>query len=187
MPDHLRARRRRRQHPIDAEVYHRGFAVGPEFRNGASYYNIELPIGPPFGGPLFFAHYSFCGLDPRGLVDRYADYWQQNVSHVRINRQHCIRNPNLFKGYGSDCWGLTASDDPGGYVAHSPTVGYGTLSPTAAMASFPYAPDECLATLRHFLSAHGDRLWRRFGFVDAFFRRQAAGTPTVFWPSIRGR
>ncbi len=156
------------RHGIDPECYHQGFASGPEFRNGERYYDIELPLGPPYGGPLFFAHYSFCGLDPRGLSDRYADYWQQNVSHVRINQQHCIVNPNRFKDYGADAWGLTASDDPGGYEAHSPTVDNGTLTPTAAMSSFPYAPVECLRTARHFLERYGNALWRRFGFADAF-------------------
>ncbi|HTT07016.1 MAG TPA: glucoamylase family protein [Steroidobacteraceae bacterium] len=156
------------RHAIEPELYHRGFASGPEFRNGAHYYGIELPLGPAFGGPLFFAHYSFCGLDPRGLSDRYADYWRQNLHHMRINQQHCIVNPHHFPGYGSDCWGLTASDDPGGYEAHSPTVDNGTLSPTAALSSFPYAPAECLRALRYFLATHGDALWGRFGFVDAF-------------------
>lgn len=162
------------RHAIDPQLYHRGFASGPEFLNGGRYYDIELPLGPPFGGPLFFAHYSFCGLDPRGLSDRYADYWQQNVNHVRINHQHCIANPNGFAGYGADCWGLTASDDPGGYEAHSPSVDNGTLAPTAALSSFAYAPAECLRTLRHFLATEGDTLWRRFGFVDAY-------SPTRRW------
>jgi len=162
------------RHAIDPELYHRGFASGPQFLNGGRYYGIELPLGPPFGGPLFFAHYSFCGLDPRGLSDRYADYWLQNVNHVRINRQHCIANPSRFAGYGSDCWGLTASDDPGGYEAHSPTVDNGTLTPTAALSSFAYAPQDCLRTLRHFLATEGDALWRRFGFVDAY-------SPTRRW------
>ncbi|REN20728.1 beta-glucosidase, partial [Mycobacterium tuberculosis] len=66
------------RHAIDPKVYHRGFASGPDFLNGRSYHGIELPLGPPNGGPLFFAHYSFCGLDPRGLKDRYADYWELN-------------------------------------------------------------------------------------------------------------
>lgn len=156
------------RHVIDPELYHQGFASGPEFRNGGRYYGIELPLGPPLGGPLFFAHYSFCGLDPRGLGDRYADYWLQNVNHVRINRQYCMANPRHCIGYGADCWGLTASDDPLGYVAHSPMVDTGTLSPTAALSSIPYAPAECLRLLRHLLAQYGERLWRRFGFVDAF-------------------
>jgi hypothetical protein len=157
-----------RRHAIDPIVYHRGYAGGRDFVNGRSYYGIELPLGPPYGGPLFFAHYSFCGLDPRGLKDRYADYWQQNVQHVQINRAHCSANPLGYKGLSALCWGLTASDDAAGYDAHSPLNDNGTISPTAALSSLPYAPAEVLATLRHFLSAHGSRIWGRYGFVDAF-------------------
>jgi hypothetical protein len=157
-----------RRHPIDPIVYHRGFASGREYLNGRNYYHIELPLGAAYGGPLFFAHYSFCGLDPRGLKDSYADYWQQNLRHVQINRAHCIANPQGHKGYGASCWGLTASDDPDGYEAHAPAVDNGTISPTAALSSLPYAPQEVMQVLRHFLSAHGERLWGRYGFVDAF-------------------
>jgi hypothetical protein len=156
------------RYPIGPNVYHRGFASGPGFCNGNAWYDVELPLGMPYGGPLFFTHYSFCGLDPRGLSDRYADYWEQNVRHVRINRAHCIANPKRFAGYGESCWGLTASDDPGGYSAHAPDNDNGTVSPTAALASLPYAPREVMAVLRHFLKRHGKRVWRELGFVDAF-------------------
>ena len=157
-----------RRHAIDPSVYHRGYAAGPDFINGRSYYGIDLPLGPPYGGPLFFAHYSFCGLDPRGLKDRYADYWQQNTRHVQINRAHCSANPLGHKGLSATCWGLTASDDPQGYEAHAPVLDNGTIAPTAALSSMPYAPAEVLQTLRHFLSEHGSRIWGRYGFVDAF-------------------
>jgi hypothetical protein len=153
---------------VDPMTYHRGYATGRHFLNGQAYFDIELPLGVPFGGPLFFAHYSFCGLDPRGLKDRYADYWQQNVHHVRINHAHCVANPHGFKGYGTACWGLTASDEQNGYSAHAPDNDNGTISPTAALASFPYAPREAMLALRHFLTAHGDKVWSRYGFVDAF-------------------
>lgn len=156
------------RHAIAPEVYHRGFASGNGFRNGKSYHGIELPLGMPYGGPLFFAHYSFCGLDPRGLVDRYADYGDLNRRHVQINRAHCIANPQGFKGYGASCWGLTASDDPDGYLAHAPDVDNGTITPTAALASLPYAPAEVMQVLRHFLGVHGRKIWREYGFVDAF-------------------
>jgi hypothetical protein len=155
-------------HSVEPAVYHRGFASGKGFRNRKSWYGIELPLGPPYGGPLFFAHYSFCGLDPRGLKDRYADYWEQNVRHVGINRAHCSANPGKFEGYGESCWGLTASDDPTGYSAHAPDNDNGTISPTAALASLPYAPAEVMFVLRRFLVTRGKRLWREFGFVDAF-------------------
>ncbi|HEV7984747.1 MAG TPA: glucoamylase family protein [Steroidobacteraceae bacterium] len=157
-----------RRYAIEPSVYHRGYAAGRDFINGRSYYGIELPLGAPYGGPLFFAHYSFCGLDPRGLKDRYADYWQQNVRHVQINRAHCSANPRGHRGLSATCWGLTASDDPQGYAAHSPMIDNGTIAPTAALSSLPYAPLEVLQTLRHFLSEHGARLWGRYGFVDAF-------------------
>lgn len=161
-----------RRHAIDPAVYHRGYAAGRDFLNGNSYYGIELPLGMPYGGPLFFAHYSFMGLDPRGLSDRYADYWELNQRHVQINRAHCIANPGGFQGYGEDCWGLTASDDYAGYSAHAPDNDNGTISPTAALASLPYAPTEVMQVLRHFLSVHGDRIWKRYGFVDAFSEQQ---------------
>jgi hypothetical protein len=160
------------RHAIDAAVYHRGFASGPGFSTRQSWYGIDLPLGMSHGGPLFFAHYSFCGLDPRGLTDEYADYWAQNVHHVRINRAHCMANPGQFSGYGESCWGLTASDDPSGYSAHAPDNDNGTISPTAALASLPYAPQEVMSVLRHLLRRHGKRAWRELGFVDAFCESQ---------------
>jgi hypothetical protein len=156
------------RYPIDPHVYHRGFATGREFINGRTWGGIELPLGPASGGPLFFTHYSFCGLDPRGLADRYASYWEQNLRHVRINHAHCTANPHHHRGYGEHCWGLTASDDPEGYAVHSPENDNGTIAPTAALASFPYAPAEAMKALRHFLGTYGERIWRRHGFVDAF-------------------
>lgn len=156
------------RHPVDPIVYHRGYAAGRDFLNGKKYYGIELPLGMPYGGPLFFTHYSFCGLDPHGLKDGYADYFEQNQRHVRINHAHCVTNTKGFKGYGAECWGLTASDDPDGYAAHDPPSDNGTISPTAALSSFPYAPQEAMAALRHFLKAYGTKVWGRYGFVDAF-------------------
>jgi hypothetical protein len=160
------------RHGVDPIVYQRGFAAGRDFLNGKSYYGIPLPLGMPYGGPLFFAHYSFCGMDPRGLKDRYADYWEQCLHHVRINRAHCELNPLHHEGYSGSCWGLTASDDPSGYSAHAPDNDNGTISPTAALSSMPYAPREALQAMRHFLTAHGDKVWGRYGFVDAFCEAQ---------------
>jgi hypothetical protein len=153
---------------IDAEAYHGGWAQSRTFTNGREFYGIRLPLGPDYGGPLFFAHYSFLGLDPRGLRDRYADYWQQNVAHTLMNYEHCVRNPGGFKGYGPDCWGLTASDDHQGYAAHAPDHDLGVISPTAALSSFPYAPEHSMRALRHFYDRLGDRIWGEYGFIDAF-------------------
>jgi hypothetical protein len=159
-------------HPIPADAYHCGWAEGGNFKNGKEFYGIRLPLGPDFGGPLFFAHYSFLGLDPRGLKDRYADYWEQNVNHTLINRKHCIRNPHHFKGYGRDSWGLTASDDHLGYHAHAPDADLSIISPTAALSSFPYAPQHSMRALRHFYYGLGSKIWGECGFVDAFSETQ---------------
>jgi hypothetical protein len=155
-------------HTIAPEVYHRGWTDSPTFRNGKTYDGITLPLGPPQGGPLFFAHYSFLGLDPRGLSDRYADYWAQNRAHALINRAHCIANPHKFAGYGANCWGLTACDGDRGYNAFAPDNDHGVIAPTAALASMPYTPAESMAALRHFYEDMGERLWRDRGFADAF-------------------
>jgi hypothetical protein len=120
------------------------------------------------GGPLFFAHYSFLGLDPRGLTDRYADYWQQCLAHALINRAHCIANPNGYAGYGDTCWGLTACDGDAGYSAFCPRNDRGVIAPTAALASMPYTPRESMVVARHFYEDLGGTLWGRYGFVDAF-------------------
>ncbi len=164
-------------HPIGAEVYRRGWTDSPVFQNGQRYHGIELPLGPPFGGPLFFAHYSFLGLDPRGLVDRYADYFAQNRAHVLINRAHCISNPHGFAGYTASCWGLTACDGDAGYNAFSPTNDHGVIAPTAAIASMPYTPEESMTALRYFYERLGDDIWRERGFADAFNRSQNWAAP----------
>lgn len=155
-------------HPVPVTTYHQSWAKGRDFQNGRDYGGVTLPLGPDYGGPLFFAHYSFMGLDPRGLVDAYADYFAQNTAHALINRAHCLTNPGNFAGYGPDCWGLTASDTFDGYNAHSPTNDTGVITPTAALASMPYVPKEALTALRGFLTAMDGRLLGPRGFADAF-------------------
>ena len=155
-------------HPVPKEVYTEGFAGNGSMRNGNTYSNLLLPLGPPQGGPLFFAHYSFLGLNPNRLADAYASYDVQNRQHTLINRAYCVANPKGFLGYGENCWGLTASDDPGGYVAHSPTNDNGTISPTAALGSMPYTPTESMQALKFFYYTLGDKLWGPYGFKDAF-------------------
>ena len=155
-------------HPIDATAYHKGYARNGEIKNGNSYYGIELPLGEELGGPLFFSHYSFLGLDPRNLEDRYANYWEQNANHSLINRAYCKENSKGYKGYSETCWGLTASDNHKGYSAHSPTNDLGVITPTAAISSIPYTPEASLEAIRHFYYECGDSLWGIYGFHDAF-------------------
>jgi hypothetical protein len=156
------------KYQVGSAVYHRGWVQSDFFKNGKEFYGIKLPLGFDYGGPLFFSHYSFLGLDPRGLKDRYADYWEQNRNHTLINREHCIRNPNNYTGYGENCWGLTASDTYNGYAAHSPTEDLGTISPTAALSAFPYTPEYSMKALKHFYYDLGDKIWSEYGFTDAF-------------------
>lgn len=154
--------------PISKAVYDNGWADNGNMRNNGTYYDFQLPLGPSYGGPLFFAHYSFLGLNPKNLQDQYANYWQQNVNHARINHAYCSRNPSNHLGYSEICWGLTASDGNNGYSAHSPTNDRGVITPTAALSSMPYTPEESMAALHFFYYKLGDKLWKQYGLIDAF-------------------
>ncbi|OPZ32137.1 MAG: hypothetical protein BWZ00_00117 [Bacteroidetes bacterium ADurb.BinA174] len=155
-------------YPISKQVYTEGWTRNGSFTNGATYYNLKLPLGPAYGGPLFFAHYSFLGINPNGLSDTYTNYFEQNKNHSLINYNYCVENPKKQSGYSANCWGLTASDGNSGYSAHSPTNDKGVIAPTAALASFPYTPKESLAALHFFYYKLGDKLWSNYGFLDAF-------------------
>jgi hypothetical protein len=155
-------------HGVARDVYEIGWTREGQYVNGNEHYGIKLPLGPEKGGPLFLSHYSFLGLDPKGLTDGRIDYFEQNRNHTLINRAHCIENPHGYKGYSTDCWGLTASDNHKGYSAHCPANDQGVISPTAALSAFPYTPKESMQALRHFYENLGDKIWGEFGFFDAF-------------------
>lgn len=153
---------------IPSDVYVNGWASNENIVTNRSHYGIEMPLGPSYGGPLFFSHYSFIGLDPRNLQDQYANYWQQNRAHALIHHEYAVRNPKGYEGYGENSWGLTASDNYQGYAAHSPTNDLGVITPTAALSSFPYTPEKSMKALRYFYEELGDKLWGEYGFYDAF-------------------
>lgn len=155
-------------YPVPPRAYHDHWATAPAFRNGKPFAGLTLPLGPDWGGPLFLSQYPFLGIDPRGLRDRYADLGVQARAHAQINRAYCILNPKGWAGFGAQCWGLTASDDPDGYAAHSPTEDTGTISPTAALSSLPFTPHASGMALRHFHDELGGRLFGEGGFADAF-------------------
>ncbi len=161
-------------HGIPANLWEDGFCSSSAYDNGESYYGYTLDVGWPYGGPLFFTHYSYLGFDPRGRQDSHTNYFFNNRNQTLINRAWCIDNPGGYVGYGEDCWGLTASDDPFGYLAHEPASNRdnGTITPTAALSSFPYTPTESMAALQHFYTEHGDRIFGPFGFYDAFNETQ---------------
>lgn len=161
-------------HGVPAEVYHQGWARSGGIKNDSAHqqYGLHLDLkhngAQQYGGPLFWSHYSFLGLDPRHLKDKYADYWKHNVNHVMINYKYCVENPKKFKGYGENCWGLTASYSTKGYAAHSPGEDLGVISPTAALSSFPYSPEESMRALKYFYYNLGDKVLGPYGFYDAF-------------------
>jgi hypothetical protein len=155
-------------HAVPKQVYDEGWALSGGMKNGATYFGEQLPLGPAQGGPLFFAHYSFLGINPNNLKDAYADYGAQTRAHTLINYKYCVANPKNFYGYSAQCWGLTASDDINGYMAHEPANDNGVISPTAALSSFPYTPEQSMQALHFFYYTLGDKLWKEYGFIDAF-------------------
>lgn len=156
-------------HSVQASYYHSGWAAANNYKNGNTWFGHKLFVGPAYGGPLFFAHYSFLGFDPRGIKDKYTNYFDNNRNHTLINRGWCIYNPLKHKKYSENCWGLTASDNPFGYSAHEPgSRDNGTIAPTAALSSMPYTPTESIAALRHFYFVEGESLFGPNGFYDAF-------------------
>ena len=160
-------------HTIPVSVYETGFAFNGAIKNNNSYYGYVLPLGKPYGGPLFFEHYSFMGINPGNLSDQYADYHIQTVNHTLINYSYCKENPKSYYGYSSSCWGLTASDIPGGYNANSPTSDEGVIAPTAAVSSIAYTPEESMQAIRFFYYKLGNKIWGQYGFNDAFDLNEA--------------
>jgi len=160
-------------HPIDPAVYHEGWT-----RNGAiekdtvvyglrtvldHYEHSDDPVGP-----LFWAHYSYLGLNPQGLSDKYADYWKLNRNHALINYRYALNNPKGYEGYGKEQWGLTSSYSMKGYAGHHPgEEDLGVISPTAALSSFPYTPKESMQVLKY-LYLKADSLIGKYGPYDAY-------------------
>lgn len=154
-------------HSVPGSLYQSGWTSG-NYGNQSVYYGHQIYCGPPAGGPLFFAHYSYLGFDPRPWKDAFCNYFIRNRNHSLIQVAYAINNPSGYEGYSAECWGLTASDDPTGYLAHDLGNDNGTVSPTAALSSMPYTPEQSMAALKHFYRVHGERLWGPYGFYDAF-------------------
>ncbi|NTV65942.1 MAG: hypothetical protein HGA65_20740, partial [Oscillochloris sp.] len=174
-------------HPVPASLYYSGWAADDEqareyrrawgktrdgdgYRNGRSYDGVALDVGVGSGGPLFFAHYSYLAIDPHQISDRYTNYFANNRALALINYRYCQANPGGYAGYGPGFWGLSACDDYSGYQAHDPTPknDNGTIAPTAALASFPYTPEQSMAALRHLYRELGAQVWGIYGFRDAY-------------------
>lgn len=158
-------------YPISKKVYDSCYKNSTYYLNGKSYYGIKLDLGMELGGPLFFTHYSFLGLDPRGLSDENTNYFDRNKAHALIHRAYAIANPKKFTGYGENLWGFTSSDDPlVGYSSHHPGTNddNGTVSPTAALSSIVYTPKESMQVLKNLYYNYGSETFGPCGFYDAF-------------------
>lgn len=163
-------------HPITPAAYHEGWARNGGIVSTKTKYNLPLILkhngAEEFGGPLFWAHYSYLGLDPSQLTDKYANYWDLNSNHTKINYLYAIANPKSYKGYGANYWGLTASysrneDGSVGYDAHMPSNDKGVISPTAAISSIVYTPNESKAFIRNLYENYKNDTWGVAGFYDA--------------------
>lgn len=164
-------------HPISAEAYHQGWARSGNILYNGSQYGIPVIFNHNGAtgnvGPLFWAQYSYLGMDPTGLTDQYANYWDVTKNHAMIINKYCIDNPKHFNGYSDKCWGLTASytrnpDGSTGYTAHAPNNDNGTITPTAALSSFPYTPVESMKFLRYLYEEKANQYTGIAGPYDAF-------------------
>ena len=175
-------------HPVPAAMWHTGWAgqsplhldyrrgwsrttEGDHFTNGHSYYGIKLEVGEGNGAELFFTHFSYMGFDPRGIRDRYTNYFKNNRAIALIQQAYAVENPRKFAGYGADCWGRSAGVNSGGGRA-TPRDDNGTINVMASLASMPYTPDESMAALRHFYRDLGPKIWGPWGFYDGFNETQ---------------
>lgn len=158
-------------HSISASAYHNCWARGGDIVSSVVAYGYPLVLkhngAEATGGPLFWAHYSWIGLNPTKLKDEYAEYWKVVQNHALSDYAYCVDNPKHYKGYGENCWGLTASYSIDGYSAHAPNNDLGVITPTAALSSFPYTPEQSMRALKYFWNK-GNWIWGKYGFYDAF-------------------
>lgn len=159
-------------HSISKSVYDKGWARNDSIISKDSLYGLPLVLNyyehdNDLVGPLFWAHYSYLGLNPKGLSDKYANYWTLTQNQAKIHYKYAQENPKKYKGYGDSLWGLTSSYSIKGYAGHRPDMDLGVISPTAALSSFPYTPKESMQMLRYMYEKQ-DSLIGKYGPYDAF-------------------
>ncbi|WP_430409331.1 glucoamylase family protein [Kordia sp.] len=159
-------------HPIKKVVYDKGWARNGKIVSTEKFYGEDLILDyyehdtSPVG-PLFWAHYSYTGLNPKNLSDTYADYWKLVQNQAKIHYKYAVENPKNYKGYSDSIWGLTSSYSIKGYSGHRPNEDIGVITPTAALSSFPYTPKESMKMLKKLYKDH-DSLIGKYGPYDAF-------------------
>lgn len=162
---------------INKPVYTQGWARNGAIAGSSSNYGFPLVVNhntaPGNVGPMFWSHYSFLGLDPRGLSDDYVNYGTATTNHAKIMYQYCVANPKGWLGYNSKSWGLTASytrnaDGSTGYSAHQPSNDLGIITPTAALSNMPYTPTESMNMLRFLYNENYSKYIGVAGPYDAY-------------------
>ncbi len=173
-------------HAVPADSWQQWTAPYPRFWRG------EGPSRHLAFAPLFGHQYSHIWIDFRGIHDapmRAAgfDYFENSRRATYANRAYCAANPMRWDGYSDRIWGLTACDGPGnfklpfkgetrqfyGYAARGP-LGQpdarddGTIAPTAALGSLPFAPEIVIPCAEAMLGDYGARLYGQYGFLDSF-------------------
>jgi hypothetical protein len=136
-------------------------------RNFHTYKGIEFITG----GPLFIHQMSEGFFDFSEMRDRLGiSLWLASKNAALANRQYCIDNPMKFQGYGPHFWGLSACDTPTGYKALG-APGWveddGTITPTSAVATMPYTPENATAFVHHMRKDH-PKAWGRYGFPNGY-------------------
>ncbi len=170
-------------HPVGSEAWE---AFTQTYVWGDFYGQEHLQFSPLFGH-----QYSHVWIDFRGIQDAYMrekgiDYFENSRRATYAQQAYAIDNPSGFRDYGENIWGLTASDGPAGewHVVNGDSVRFrrywargaslrhinddGTIAPTAAGGSIPFAPEIALPALRAMYDRYGDRVYNQYGFVDAF-------------------
>lgn len=162
---------------IQKSVYTNGWARGGAIKNSGSQYAVPVLVNHNGAngnvGPMFWSHYSFLGLDPRGLYDEFVNYGDVVKNHAKIIYNYGVANPKNWRGYSDKNWGLTASysrnsDGTVGYSAHSPTNDLGIITPTAALSSMPYTPTESMNVLRFIYNENKSKYVGIMGPYDAY-------------------
>lgn len=160
-------------HPVSPNTYHKGYMRDGAITEAKTMYGLSSVLDhyehdDKVVGPLFWAHYSFLGLNPHDLKDQYADWWKLNQNHALIHYRHSVINPYEYDGYSEECWGLTSSYSMTGYAGHSPQNDLGVISPTAALSSFPYTPAESMKFLKYLYQKNDAKYIGEYGPYDAF-------------------
>ena len=154
-------------HPISRKAYDY-WTSGKGYQSKTVYgYTIEAALAG--AGPLFLAHYSFIGLDPRRMADSFVPggYFTRNVRHTLSNRGYCLQNAPARNRYSEVFWGLTASMSKNGYTVNQPGKDSGTVAPTAALSSMPYTPHYSLQVLQTLWGEMHKNVWGKHGPYDA--------------------